>query len=31
MDWAKIEILDGLEEYYGIIAKTTQFSKPLIE
>jgi len=31
MDWTKIEILYGLEEYYGIIAKTSQFSKPLIE
>ena len=31
MDWAKIEILDGLEEYYGIIARATQFSEPLME
>ena len=27
----KQEILNGLEEYYGIIAKATQFSEPLIE
>lgn len=27
----KQEILDGLEEYYGIIAKATQFSEPLME
>jgi len=27
----KQEILNGLEEYYGIIARATQFSAPLIE
>lgn len=27
----KQEILNGLEEYYGIIAKVTQFSEPLME
>lgn len=27
----KQEILNGLEEYYGIIAKATQFSEPLME
>jgi hypothetical protein len=27
----KQEILDGLEEYYGIIARATQFSEPLME
>jgi len=27
----KQEILNGLEEYYGIIAKATQFSAPLME